>query len=136
MAALNVFSFFADNLIAISAAVILTSLGYVAYQQYFHPLSIFPGPFLASLTDLWQVLQFLAGQQPYNLTELHEKHGSIVRYGPNKLSVTSEDVIRSIYIKNSRIMPKTEYYNPSGRPDRPNLFNTIDIEVYCHHSLL
>lgn len=90
---------------------LLALLGYIAYQRFLHPLAKYPGPFLASLTDLWQVHQFMTLRQPCHLTELHQKYGPIVRYGPGKLSITEESAIPLIYQKGSRMMPKTEFYD-------------------------
>jgi hypothetical protein len=101
---------------------------YVIYQRYFHPLSRFPGPFLASLTDLWQVYQFLSLKQPYNLTDLHAQHGEFVRYGPDKLSVTCEDAITPLYQKGGKSFPKTEFYDAYGAT-HPNVFGMRDEEV-------
>lgn len=113
---------------AVAVCFFLGIVGYVVYQVYFHPLARFPGPFLASVTDLWQVNQFLSLRQPYNLTDLHAKYGQFVRYGPDKLSVTAEDAIPSIYQKGGRMMPKTEYYDAFGAA-HPNVFGMRDEEV-------
>lgn len=116
---------------ALPAAGICLALGvvgYVVYQVYFHPLARFPGPFLASVTDLWQVYQFLTLRQPYNLTELHAKYGQFVRYGPDKLSITAEDAVPTIYQKGGRMMPKTEYYDAFGAA-HPNVFGMRDEAV-------
>jgi hypothetical protein len=98
---------------------------YATFQRFFHPLAKYPGPFLACLTDLWQVHQFMTLKQPYHLTELHEKYGSIVRYGPDKLSITNEDAIKSIYQSGARFMPKTEFYDAYGAA-HPNVFGMRD----------
>ena len=100
-------------------------LVYVFYQRFLHPLSKYPGPFLASLTDVWQAQQFLTLKQPYHLTELHKKYGPFVRYGPDKLSITSESAIPVIYQKSGRSMPKTEYYDAFGAA-HPNVFGMRD----------
>lgn len=115
----------ASLLLLVSA---LGLLGYVVYQRFFHPLAGYPGPFLASLTDLWQVHQFLTLKQPYRLTELHEKYGTFVRYGPDKLSITEEDAIPIIYQKGGKSMPKTEYYDAFGAA-HPNVFGMRDENV-------
>ncbi|KAJ5387707.1 hypothetical protein N7509_010248 [Penicillium cosmopolitanum] len=99
--------------------------GYIIYQRFLHPLAKFPGPFLASLTDLWQVYQFITLKQPYTLTNLHEKYGSIVRYGPDKLSITDEEAVRLIYQTGARYMPKTEFYDAYGAA-HPNVFGMRD----------
>ncbi|KAK2606805.1 hypothetical protein N8I77_005531 [Diaporthe amygdali] len=114
---------------AVGVCLFLGIVGYVVYQVYFHPLARFPGPFLASVTDLWQVHQFLTLRQPYNLTDLHAKYGQFVRYGPDKLSITAEDAIPSIYQKRGRMMPKTEYYDAFGAA-HPNVFGMRDEEKH------
>lgn len=111
----------------------IAALAYIVYQRYLHPLAKYPGPFLASLTDLWQVNQFLSLQQPYNLTKLHMKYGPIVRYGPDKLSITHESAIPVIYQKSARLMPKTEFYDAYGAA-HPNVFGMRD-EAVCLSSL-
>ncbi|KAJ5717816.1 hypothetical protein N7488_003462 [Penicillium malachiteum] len=106
-------------------SLLLYLISYIVYQRFFHPLAKYPGPFLASLTDLWQMHQFITLQQPYNLTKLHEKYGSVVRYGPDKLSITDEDSIKSIYQSGARYMPKTEFYDAYGAA-HPNVFGMRD----------
>jgi cytochrome P450 len=100
-------------------------LCYVIYQRFFHPLATYPGPFLASLTDLWQVHQFLTLKQPYHLTDLHAKYGQIVRYGPDKISITDEAAVPILYQKGGKMFPKTEYYNAFGAA-HPNVFGMRD----------
>lgn len=113
----------------------LSLVAYVVYQRFFHPLAKFPGPLLASLTDVWQAYQFMSLQQPYYLTQLHEKHGPIVRYGPDKLSVTHESCIPIIYQKSAKSMPKTEFYDAYGAA-HPNVFGMRDENVRCNPSHL
>ncbi|KAK0377918.1 isotrichodermin C-15 hydroxylase [Colletotrichum limetticola] len=110
--------------LAVTSAVI-----YVAYQRFLHPLAGYPGPFWASVTDLWQVNQFLSLKQPYNLTELHEKYGEFVRYGPDKLSITAEEVVPLVYQKGGQRMPKTEYYDAFGSKT-PNIFGMRSTELH------
>ena len=112
-------------LYALSFLLVIFLFSYVVYQRFFHPLAAYPGPFLATLTDVWQISQFLTLKQPYNLTELHEKYGPFVRYGPDKLSVTSEDAIPLVYQKGGRSMPKTEFYDAYGAA-HPNVFGMRD----------
>jgi hypothetical protein len=122
-----------DPILVVYAAIpalIVSALGYVVYQRYFHPLASYPGPFWASITDLWQVSQFLGLKQPYNLTELHERHGPFVRYGPDKLSVTAEEIVPLVYQKGGRMMPKTEFYDAYGAAI-PNVFGMRDEAVSC-----
>jgi hypothetical protein len=112
----------------VGVSVIFYLCYYVIYQRFFHPLARFPGPFLASLTDLWQVSQMLSLQQPYNLTELHSKYGQFVRYGPDKLSTTAEEAIPVVFQKGGRMFPKTEFYDAYGAygAAAPNIFGMRD----------
>lgn len=71
--------------LALTALVTLSTLGYVVYQLYLSPLSRFPGPFLAKLTDFWRAHLVLYGMQHETLMELHRKHGPVVRIGPSEL---------------------------------------------------
>lgn len=101
---------------------------FVVYQRWLHPLAEYPGPFWASVTDLWQVQQFLSLKQPYHLTELHEKYGPFVRYGPDKISITAEEAVPLLYQKGARNMPKTEFYDAYGAKI-PNVFGMRDENV-------
>ena len=94
---------------------------YVVYQRFLHPLAKYPGPLLASLTDLWQVNEFLSQRQTQRLTALHHKYGPIVRYGPDKISVTQEESIRLVYPNSGGKIQKTEFYDAFGGM-LPNLF--------------
>ena len=114
-----------------SLACLLYLVVYIVYQRFLHPLSKYPGPFLASLTDLWQVWEFLTLRQPYHLTDLHEKYGQFVRYGPDKISVTCESAIPLLYQKGGRRMPKTEFYDAYGAA-HPNVFGMRDEDVGCY----
>jgi hypothetical protein len=114
--------------LAASSLIIVFLFAYIIYQRFLHPLARYPGPFLASLTDLWQVCQFLSLKQPYNLTKLHEEYGTFVRYGPDKISVTEEDAVTLIYQKGGRSFPKTEFYDAYGAA-HPNVFGMRDETV-------
>ena len=121
-----------SNSILIAAVLSATTcLVYVVRQRFFHPLAKYPGPFWASITDLWQVHQFLTLKQPYELTELHARYGRVVRYGPNNISFTHEEAVASIYQAASKSLPKTEFYDAFGGA-HPNVFGTRD---ESHHSV-
>ncbi|CAK7201023.1 hypothetical protein SEUCBS139899_003724 [Sporothrix eucalyptigena] len=111
-------------------AFVVALVGYIIYQRWFHPLAKYPGPFWASITDVWQVREFLSLQQPYHLTDLHEKYNSpFVRYGPDKISVTTEDAIPLLFQKGGRHYPKTEFYDAYGAKT-PNVFGMRDVGMH------
>lgn len=60
-------------------------------------LSSIPGPFLASISDLWRFYQHLNGRVPEALENQHKKLGSLVRWGTNNISVSDPEAIHIIY---------------------------------------
>ncbi|KAF2460199.1 cytochrome P450 [Lineolata rhizophorae] len=100
----------------------------VVYCRYFHPLSVFPGPFLASFTNLWKSYQVLLGKYEDTLLKLHRKHGKLVRIGPNHLDVSDADSVKNIFGA-GRTYPKSTFYD-AFTALRPNLFGTRDEQVH------
>jgi len=69
----------------------------IVYDRFFHPLAKFPGPFIASSTNLWKAYQVIYGNYEGVLLDLHRKYGKIVRIGPNHLDVSEPTVVKTIY---------------------------------------
>lgn len=67
------------------------------WKHVHHPLHRFPGPFLASWSNILHSYWFLSGRQPYHLLQLHEKYGPVVRTAPNELSFSSVNSWKDIY---------------------------------------
>ncbi|KUI67781.1 Isotrichodermin C-15 hydroxylase [Cytospora mali] len=64
--------------------IIHTLISYV-YNAYLHPLSKYPGPKLASISDLWTSYFLCAGRWPWVVESTLGKYGDIIRIGPNSL---------------------------------------------------
>ena len=115
----------------LSVYLILLLLGLFVAQivrnRWFHPLSKFPGPFLASRTDLWRVYHLGTRRMPETLIKMHEKYGTVVRYGLNDLSFNSVAAIDPIY-KSGRKVSKSNFYD-GFTTFHPNLFGMRDEEV-------
>jgi hypothetical protein len=119
------------NLSFAGLASILTFVSlctYIIYYRYFHPLAKYPGPFLASFTNVWKTYQLWTLHMPETLRQMHEKYGNVVRVGPNDLSFNSGEAVSTIY-KAGRSLPKTGFYD-GFTAFNPNLFGTKDDEVY------
>lgn len=99
----------------------------LVYNRWLHPLSKFPGPYLASHTDLFRLYHLWTGHMPETLVKLHEKYGPVVRYAPNELSFQTPNAIDPIY-KNGRKTIKTDFYD-GFTTFYPNVFGTRDEEV-------
>lgn len=69
----------------IGALMVISAVVYAAYQLFFSPLSRFPGPFWAKLSDVGMLLSALEGDANREFVSLHKKYGTVVRVGPNNL---------------------------------------------------
>ena len=67
------------------------------YQRLRPGLRSIPGPWIASFTDLWRLLVVRHGRFEVACQKLHDKHGDLVRIGPNCISVADPREIRQIY---------------------------------------
>ncbi|KAI9037504.1 cytochrome P450 [Aspergillus affinis] len=67
------------------------------YRLTFHPLTNYPGPWIAAVTDLYSIYHCLAGDRHLDFLRLHEKYGPVVRFGPNRLAFCSDQAVSDIY---------------------------------------
>lgn len=56
-----------------------------------------PGPFAASISNLWLLLQCRQGKRYLSVDALHKKYGKLVRIQPHHVSVADDDAINAIY---------------------------------------
>ncbi|KAH7409467.1 benzoate 4-monooxygenase cytochrome P450 [Cadophora sp. MPI-SDFR-AT-0126] len=68
-----------------------------SYRLTFHPLAKFPGPFFARISDWPLVIHCYRGDRHLWEYKNHQKYGSIVRYGPNSLSISTLSSIPLIH---------------------------------------
>ncbi|KAI3325968.1 cytochrome P450 [Xylariaceae sp. AK1471] len=55
------------------------------YNVFFHPLAKYPGPRLASISDIWTAYHYSSGKWPWVIERTIKEYGDIVRIGPNSL---------------------------------------------------
>ncbi|KAG8625921.1 hypothetical protein KVT40_006322 [Elsinoe batatas] len=116
------------------SSISLTLVGgliYVLFQivqnLYSSPLSRYPGPFLARVTDLWAVWHGWRGDLAHTLAALHTKHGEFVRFGPNRLSINSSEALEKIYgFKANTLKSKQWYLNFASDPRHPATNTEVD----------
>lgn len=77
---------------------------YFLHRRYCSRLRSIPGPFLASMTDLYRLLDALTWKCQENQLALHEKYGKYVRYGPNMVAISDPDAIQVIYAINNKFV--------------------------------
>jgi hypothetical protein len=79
------------------ATILILLFAYLVRTRYYHGLNKIPGPFLASITSLWKWHIVYQEKMPFKNTELHEKHGPLVRIGPNHISASSAESIQVVH---------------------------------------
>ncbi|KAG4286424.1 hypothetical protein FPRO06_07684 [Fusarium proliferatum] len=113
----------------VSTVIGFLVLVYIVYYRYFNPLAKYPGPPLASVTNLWKTYHLWNLHLPHTLVRLHEQYGDVVQVGPNDLSFRNPDAVNTIY-KAGRQLQKTGFYN-GFTTFNPNLFGTQDEEIHA-----
>ncbi|OAG11211.1 putative benzoate 4-monooxygenase cytochrome P450 [Paraphaeosphaeria sporulosa] len=68
-----------------------------------------PGPFLASLTDLYRINWVWSKQAHLKLQQCHKRYGKVVRIGPNTVSFSDPAAVPTVYPMRAGI-PKSNFY--------------------------
>ncbi|KAJ5097471.1 hypothetical protein N7456_008192 [Penicillium angulare] len=92
----------------------------IIYYRFFHPLSVFPGPFWASVTRLWITSQNLKETEYLTCYELSKKYGPVVRITPTLLLVSDHSKLPEVYHRNA---DKTGHYITGSFGETESLFN-------------
>ncbi|KAK6949096.1 hypothetical protein Daesc_009169 [Daldinia eschscholtzii] len=70
---------------AIIALAAIVAVVYAVYQCFFSPLARIPGPFIAKISPIYHAYIAKRGHIHRDLSNLHRKHGKVVRIAPNVL---------------------------------------------------
>ena len=89
------------------------------YRLHFHPLSNYPGPWLAAVSTewfewYWNIYQ--PGAMLFEIEKLHHKHGPMVRIGANELHINDPEFYQSITKPGSTFLKDPAYYQAIGFP--------------------
>jgi hypothetical protein len=77
--------------------LVVLLIAHLARNRYKAVLRDIPGPFLASLSDVWQLVHCYRGES-HNDFLLHRKYdSSLLRLGPNRIAVADPEAVRVIY---------------------------------------
>ncbi|KAH7325866.1 cytochrome P450 [Stachybotrys elegans] len=106
-----------------------------AYRLLLHPLSRYPGPFLAKLSDFHVGYHVLNQRLHLQTFRDHEKYGPILRHGPNKLVFSNTAALHDIYLNSS--VSKSAVYDLTRQANGvSNVFNAIDKNLHRRKSRL
>lgn len=64
-----------DRMLLIAGVIGLYWILWIIYARSFHPYAKYPGPFLASFSRSWIVMEILRGKTHRTQAELHKKYG-------------------------------------------------------------
>ncbi|KAI1506764.1 cytochrome P450 [Biscogniauxia marginata] len=84
------------------------------FLLYFHPLSSFPGPRIAAISNVWYGYHWLSGRYPWAIEDALRKYGPVVRIAPNELAFYTPQAFTDIYsphFKNFETFVKTDFQN-------------------------
>lgn len=82
-----------------------------------------PGPFFASISNLWLLLQARQGKRYLSVDEAHKKYGKLVRIQPDHVSVADDSAINAIYGHGNGFL-KRFVYSPKPRiPERYAMYD-------------
>ncbi|KAJ3546904.1 hypothetical protein NM688_g5462 [Phlebia brevispora] len=101
------------TLVAFSTFLLSLSTSIIAYRlSPFHPMARYPGPTLAKISKWYMVYIIQQGTPWLWLQAQHEKHGDVVRIGPNEVSIV--DVNAILPVMGSQGMPKGPSWDGRG----------------------
>lgn len=89
-----ILSFFLHHWLSALLFLVIARLG---SNYCHHGLNKYPGPLLASLTDIWRFVDVWRRRPDITHIKLHRKYGDIVRLGPNTLSFGNPLALKEIY---------------------------------------
>ncbi|OCT50238.1 cytochrome P450 oxidoreductase [Cladophialophora carrionii] len=118
------------------------------YRIYFHPLSRFPGPKKAAISNAWLLEMSNAGELEVVLERLHDEYGisnltlrdfrklreitrlgvKAVRIGPNELHLTDTSLYKTIYSQTKPWPKDADFYSGFGTPH--TLFVEHDVALH------
>ncbi|KAG8161450.1 hypothetical protein KVR01_008437 [Diaporthe batatas] len=87
------------QLLAPAAALMVAYwVGRSIYNVNLHPLSKYPGPRLAAISDLWWAYACTSGRYPWLIEDTLRKYGDVVRIAPNELVFINPQAAQDIYL--------------------------------------
>ncbi|EXJ85585.1 hypothetical protein A1O1_05950 [Capronia coronata CBS 617.96] len=88
---------------------VLTLIAFCVRRIYFHPLSKYPGPPLAKVTDLYAAYHAWKGDIHVDMWRQHRRYGPHVRYAPNRLNIDNTNALKDIYMGSKNFQKSPNY---------------------------
>ena len=94
-----------ESMFLYATAVVCLATICILYLFLSGPIGTIPGPSLAKLSRVWLIWHSRKGDMHRKMIDLHAIYGTLVRTGPNEISVSDLDAIKTIYGKASSNVP-------------------------------
>ncbi|KAF3178847.1 hypothetical protein TWF225_004800 [Orbilia oligospora] len=110
---------FTLSLLLLPLGYIVYLIGLAVYRIWFHPLSKFPGPKAAAVSEYWEAWWNIwphKGGCLFEVERLHGVHGAAVRMGPNEIHVNDPRYYHELYRLGSRYYKDPEMHKVLGAP--------------------
>lgn len=111
-------------------AYILQKLARIIYSAYFSPLAQVPGPGWARFSDFWLLWQLYSFRKCPTINECFAEYGPIVRIGPNKVALNTEEAMKVIYGIGTKFI-KSEWYKTWSLLGFDNVFTIHDTKEHA-----
>ncbi|KAF4636423.1 hypothetical protein G7Y89_g1665 [Cudoniella acicularis] len=101
------------------------------YRVTWHPLAKYPGPWTAKFTDWYGAYHSARGQLHIKTWQGHQKWGSIVRQGPNKVVLNSVEGLQDVY-HSKNVQKSKGYLSMVPSPGVYNIHTAVDKSLHKH----
>ncbi|KAF1973921.1 cytochrome P450 [Bimuria novae-zelandiae CBS 107.79] len=109
--------------------VLIWFIALYSYRFTLHPLSKYPGPKLALVSDWYTVFYTLQKRLHLVTFRDHQRYGPVIRHGPNKLVFSSYKALHDIY-QSERTNKVNSYLATQIRSDLYSVFNCLDKRLH------
>ncbi|KXJ89952.1 cytochrome P450 [Microdochium bolleyi] len=116
---------------AVLGALLAVIAAQKLYEYFRSPLRSVQGPWLARITPAWYAYKISQGSFHQLNCQLHQHYGPIVRYAPNRYSISDLGEVKTIYGLGTSF-PKSTWYDAWGPPGEPTLFNDRSLTRHAH----
>lgn len=113
----------------LAAGAVLLAWSLVSTVLAYRRLSHIPGPFLASVSDLWLIQTATSGRLSDIFEETARAYGPLVRIGPNQILTSDRDLLRRCGAVRGAY-ERGAWYRPFRFADTDNMFTLRGLEAH------
>ncbi|WDK10806.1 cytochrome P450 [Colletotrichum graminicola] len=123
-----------SSLLLVKLVALVAVIAFFVWEfRSWYRLRKIPGPFVASVSVLWQLKKAIGGTYHEHLNDVARKYGPLARIGPNELLCTDPDSLRKISAVRSPYT-KGDFYD-SGRIT-PGVDNVVSMRDENEHKAM